>query len=576
MGLNSVRAEGTRRRVPRARELGWDDSLYEEGDERAPKGGTAPADGQYQQDQAEAAADGDRGGAAGGGGHRRGSSRRGGPRRSARRGKRRILRWSATTLSLLILLTAGAGYLYYQHLNDNIRKGQRSSGAGGAEKSAPNAVGQTPLNVLLIGSDSRNSAENVKLGGHRQSVGTPPLADVQMLLHVSADRKNASVVSIPRDTRVNVPECQDPKTKQKFAATNTYINETLARGGPGCTLATWEQLTDVYIDHWMMVDFAGVVDMADAVGGAWVCVNDNVHDRPMPKVPGGSGLKMTEGKHKIQGEEALKWLRTRHAFESDIGRSKAQHMYMNSVIRELKNQNAFTDTPRLMKLAETATKSLQVSEEIGSVKKLFDLSMTLKDVPTDRITMLTMPRIPDPQDDNRVLPKPGEAEKLWTMLREDTPVDGKAPTSKPKTPPAPKDPAADPAEIGIMVRNGTGVGQQATPRRAAAVAGVLAEKGFTGATADSTLNPQERTQILFPSADLEGDAHAVAKALGMPTSAVRKSTDVSGVTLVVGADWRTGDTFPKSEPVTTPPTDTEAVMGSDEDACMDIYAPYRF
>ncbi|MFF3325486.1 LCP family protein [Streptomyces sp. NPDC002889] len=569
MGQNSVRGEGTRERVPHAGDLGWGDGLYGDEGARVPGSRRAPdieQDGQSEGDTGSAAAD------AGAGGHRRG-----GARRRGQRGKRRILRWVAGSVSVLILGTAGAGYLYYEHLNGNIRKGERSSAKGGAEKSAPNAAGQTPLNVLLIGSDSRNSDENLKLGGSKSSVGSPPLADVQMLLHVSADRKNASVVSIPRDTKVDIPECTDPKSKKPFAATRTLINETLRRGGPGCTLATWEKLTGVYIDHWMMVDFAGVVDMADAVGGAEVCVRQNVWDRPTARVSGGSGLKMTAGTHEIQGKEALQWLRTRHAFESDFGRSKAQHMYMNSVIRKLKEQNAFTDTGRVMDLAETATKSLQVSEEIGTVKKLFDLGMTLKDVPTDRIAMLTMPRIPDPRNpDNHVLPAPGEADRLWEMLRDDVPLDGKAATSKPKKPAAPKDPAADPADIGVMVQNGTGTGgRSATPQRATAVAGVLTQKGFTGAKADATLKPQERTQILFPSADLEGDAHAVAKALGIPTSAVKKSTGVSGVTLVVGADWRNGDSFPKNTPSAGPPKNTETVMGNEE-GCMDIYAPYRF
>lgn len=565
MGSSTVGGERTSAGVRDAAARGWDDSLYEDTAGRVPGARTAPDDEQDRGSERDSAAEGS------------GLDRHRTPARRAKRGKRRILRGITLTLSVIVLGTAGAGYLYYEHLNSNIRKGERSSANSDVKKSAPNTAGQTPLNVLLIGSDSRNSSENLELGGSRKSVGAPPLADVQMLLHVSADRKNASVVSIPRDTKVDIPACTDPKTGDKYVATRDLINTTLGRGGPGCTLATWQELTGVYIDHWMMVDFAGVVDMADAIGGAEVCVNHNVYDGPKPGVPGGSGLRLTKGSHEIQGVKALQWLRTRHAFESDFGRSEAQHMYMNSVIRKLKDQNAFTDGGRLMDLAETATKALQVSEEIGTVRKLFDLGMTLKDVPTDRIAMLTMPRIPDPANPkNHVLPAPGEAERLWEMLRDDVPVDGKAPTSKPKTPAAPKDPAADPADIGVMVRNGTGADGPATYERAAAVTGVLAQKGFTGAQVDSTPDPQKRTQVLFPSADLEGDAHAVAKALGVPTSAVKRSTDVSGVTLVVGSDWRAGNTFPKSEPASGPPKNTETVMGDDRDACMDIYAPYRF
>ncbi|MFJ2115279.1 LCP family protein, partial [Streptomyces sp. NPDC087850] len=339
------------------------------------------------------------------------------------RAPRRVLRWSAAVLSLLILGTAGAGYLYYEHLNGNIRSGARSGSGDDPDKAGANAAGQTPVNILLLGSDSRNKPENVALGGSRNTIGDPPLADVQMLVHISADRKNASVVSIPRDTRVTIPECEDAKTGKVYPQTETIINASLGRGGAGCTLSTWQRLTGLYIDHWMTIDFSGVVRMADAIGGVDVCVKNNVWDRPTAYASGGSGLKLTAGTHKIQGEQALQWLRTRHAFSSDLGRAKAQHMYMNSMIRHLKDQNVFTDTARLTGLAEAATESLEVSEEIGTVKKLFDLAMQLKSVPTDRVTMATMPTVEDPQDRNHLIPDPADAPKLWTMLRDDVAFD---------------------------------------------------------------------------------------------------------------------------------------------------------
>lgn len=496
-------------------------------------------------------------------------------RRPVSKGKR-ILRWTASILSLLILGTAAAGYLYYEHLNSSIRKGKRNAAGSDVEKTAPNAAGQTPLNILLIGSDSRASKANQNLGGARDKADAPPLADVQMLLHVSADRKNASVVSIPRDTRVDIPSCEDPETKKKYPKKNTLINESLSYGGAGCTLATWQQLTGIYIDHWISVDFAGVVKMSDAVGGAEVCVKDPVWDRPLGREGGGSGLKLTKaGKQTIKGEDALKWLRTRHPFFSDVGRSKAQHMYMNSVIRNLKDQNAFTDTGRLMGIAEAGVKALRFSEEIGTVKKLFDLGMNLKDVPTDRITMLTMPRIEDPQDKNHFLPQPGAADDLWEMLREDVPVDGKDAKPKPKEPTAPKDPAAPAGEIGVTVRNGAYTAELgAAPGRAGTVAGLLQNKGYAKAEAEKGGDPIPKTHIYYPSAELEGDAHAVAKSMGIPASQVKKSTEVSGVTLVVGADWRTGDAYPKPKPKKVDPNATEASTASDENNCMDIYKPY--
>ncbi|MEV5437976.1 LCP family protein [Streptomyces sp. NPDC052682] len=526
-----------------------------------------------------------------------GAGRTGGAR--ARRGRprpgrgRRVLRWSATGLAVLVLGTAGAGYLYYRHLNGNLEKGQRSSGDSTVRRAEPNAAGQTPLNILLIGSDSRNSAENLKLGGSRDNVGSKPLADVQMLIHLSADRRSAAMVSIPRDTRVDIPECKDPDSGETYPAKNTLINESLQRGGPGCTLATWQNLTGVYIDHWMMVDFAGVVSMADAVGGVPVCVNQNVWDRPLPGQRGGSGLKLTAGTHKVRGERALQWLRTRHAWGSDPLRAKAQHLYMNAMIRTLKQQNVFTDTGRLMDLAEAATKSLKVSEEIGSVKELYDLGMQLKSVPTDRITMTTMPWIEDPEDHNHLLPKSQDADRVWAMLRDDVPFDrkGSAKTSaKGKAPGAKKqadgkeaaseDPAAPDAEIGVLVRNATRTATLGpVTGRAGALARLLAQKGFAKAAADtSAALSQERTTVLYPSTELAGDARRVAEALGIPAGSVRRSTDVSGVTLVVGADWRAGTAYPKQPAPRAGdiPQSADAVNGSDSGQCMNVYAPYRW
>ncbi|WP_329272623.1 LCP family protein [Streptomyces sp. NBC_01451] len=557
MTQSSVHGEGTRPGVRPARVPGQRDGAHEqEGD----------------------SGDGDSGVGSGSGGGPAGRQRR--------PGKRKVLRWSAATLSLLILATAGVGYLYYEHLNSNIQKGKRSSGDSKAEKTEPNAAGQTPLNILLIGSDSRSSDANVSLGGGKANRDNPPLGDVQMLMHVSADRKSAAVVSIPRDTRVDIPKCTDPDTGEQFAATNDIINTSLARGGAGCTLATWQNLTGVYIDHWMTIDFAGVVKMADAIGGVEVCVNQNVWDRPLPNVSGGSGLKLTAGKHKVQGKQALQWLRTRHAFYSDLGRAKAQHMYMNSMIRTLKSQNVFTDAPRLTSLAEAATKSLTVSEELGTVKELYDLGMQLKSVPTDRITMTTMPTVVDPQNANHLVAADADAETMWTMLRDDIAFDDKGGATATKAPTAAAsatastDPAADPGQIGVLVQNGTRTATlAAVGGRATAISQILSGKGFTNAAADTSGSLSvEKTVVHYPSADLAGDAQLVAKSLGIPASSVKKSTDVSGVTVTVGADWREGKAYPKQ---TAPkagqlPATADKVVGSDTGACMEVYSPYRW
>ncbi|MFH9728592.1 LCP family protein [Streptomyces sp. NPDC017254] len=587
MGQNSVRGEGTRGRVPRARELGWDDELYGAG-EATGAGADAPegaetAEGSGATTRAErrrgagnGAGSGPGGGADGRAGHRRGGSRR----RAKKAGKRRVLRWVAITLSVLILGTAGAGYLYYEHLNGNIRGGSRAGGNSGVTKAAPNALGDTPLNILLIGSDSRADAKNVALGGGKDLRDAKPLADVQMLLHVSADRQNASIVSIPRDTIVPIPQCKDENGSTFAATTTSPINETLGRGGPGCTLTTWESLTGVYIDHWMMIDFAGVVAMADEVGGVPVCVKTGVYDKPTRRVKGGSGLKLPQGTHEIQGKQALQWLRTRHAFGNDQGRAKAQHMYLNGMVEKLQKQNAWSDTGQLMGLAETATQALQVSDELKSVKKLFDLSMQLKNVKMNRLTTATVPTVEWPRDRNKLEMVKSSADKMWAMLRDDVAFDknGKPAGPKPTASASakPKAVAAAPGSVPVTVANGTaGTDEAPVEGRAKAIATALTEKGFSQAEASREPQPREDTVVLYPkdSGDQgKADAASVAKALGLPEARVRADAKAEGITLVVGADWREGTAYkaPASEAGDLPD-------GADDKAtCMDIYSVYQW
>ncbi|MCF3124057.1 LCP family protein [Streptomyces arenae] len=498
--------------------------------------------------------------------HRRRTGRERPPRR-----KRRVLRWSATVLSVLILGTAGAGYLYYQHLNNNLETDDLNLGDHRAPEPTPNAAGQTPLNILLIGSDARNSKENQKLGGAKETFGAPPLADVQMLLHLSADRTNMSVISMPRDTLLQIPKCTDPDDGKVYQQTGprTMTNESLGRGGPGCTVATWEKLTNIHINHFMMVDFSGVVSMADAIGGVPVCVDKNIHSRD--RAGHGSGLKLKKGTTEVQGKQALQWLRTRYGFEggTDISRAKAQHMYMNALVRKLRENTGLTSPNQLRKLAEEATDALKVDDGLGTIKKLYDLGNELKKVSPERTTMTTMPF---EYAGERVVPKPGDAEQLFRLVRDDIPLDGKG-RKKPAEEKLSDDPAAADDKIAVQVQNGTrSATEPPAGGRASAVAQLLAGKGFTKATPDTTTALSEKkTVIRYPSAELEGDAQRIAKSLGMRLSSVKKSTDVSGVTLVVGADWREGDAPPKAKKNDDrTPDSADALSGSDKKACMKV------
>ncbi|MFD5511240.1 LCP family protein [Streptomyces sp. NPDC127051] len=507
-----------------------------------------------------------------------------------RRGRRRVLRWVSSVLSLLILATAAGGYLYYRHLNGSIKTDVLNLGENKLGGSKPNAFGQTPLNILLIGSDARDDAANQALGGAKDTFDGPPLADVQMLLHLSADRSNMSVVSMPRDTMLMMPKCTEPGGKVHQASRGlVQTNESLSRGGPGCTVAAWTELTHIPIDHFMMIDFKGVVTMADAIGGVPVCVQQNVESRTRDGK--GSGLKLPAGTNTIQGEQALQWLRTRYGFEdgTDLGRTHAQHMYMNSMAREFRKNAKLSNPMKLNSLAQAAIKAMVVDPGLDKIDKLYDLSVELKKVPTGRITMTTMPWVYSTREEGRVEPKPVEAEALFRMVREDIALDGKgsgnpnpdgtpsSPAASPSTAPPSQpaaDPAAPPAKIAVSVRNATGGKDGAQTRvkgRADDVAAVLVGKGFTKALSTTQTGAEDTTVVRFSSPDLAGDAAAVATALGLPASAVEKTEDVTGIVLFVGKDWRTGNAPTPPPPAPTKAPDSARPLNGDDDKeCMAI------
>jgi LCP family protein required for cell wall assembly len=589
--------------------LGWDRRLYQDGPAPAPGGAIPgapdPVPGPRPAGDTGPAAEPDPGPGPGPASHRAGGRgggtdggpedgtggghRRGGARRRPKSRKRKVVKWVSIIAAVGVLGTAGAAYGYYEYLAGKIRKGERSSGRTDVAKPKANAEGETAMNILILGSDSRNDAADAKLGGAADSTGAR--ADVIMIAHLSADRSNMSVVSIPRDTRVAIPECTDPKTEQVYAPTDTIINASLGRGGPGCTLATVQNLTGVYIDHWLMIDFSGVVKMADVVGGVEVCVEHSVWDRPTRYIRhGGSGLKLTSGKHTIQGKQALQWLRTRDAFGSDAGRAKAQHMYMSSLIRTLRSQNLFTNPSRLNKIATTAMSAFEVSEEIGTPKKLYDLGMELKTVPPKRISMLTMPRIEDDQDKNHYLPDPAGAPQVWSLLRADVAMDanGRAATTSPPgtpttAPATPSGPAAHaPASIPVTVVNGTAgtADGTATEHRAGGIADTLKAAGFTQAAAGQEARPSAGTTLTYPSAggaQSRADATAVAKVLKIPAAGIKASAAVQTITLTVGADWKTGTDFSRTLPKAgSVPVSADLSNGADTKGCMPVEPIYRW
>ncbi|MGW0609083.1 LCP family protein [Streptomyces sp. NPDC002788] len=433
---------------------------------------------------------------------------------------------------VLLVLAVGVGDMLYEHLNSNI-KSVPLSGAGGTEKA--DASGGRPVNVLLIGSDSRAGASDCKLGG---DCGAGQNADVEMVVHISGDHSNATVMSVPRDTVSDIPACKDSQNHTSESGYTGAINSAL-QYGPACQVAAVHHLTGIPIDHFAVIDFSGVVSMSDAVGGVQVCVDDNIYD-PY------SHLKLSKGDHTLKGTAALQWLRTRHGFGdgSDLGRTYAQHEYLSALMRTLHSAGTLANPAALYGIANAATKALTVDTGLDSVTKLIGLAEALNQVPTKRITFTTMQTMPDPANRSRVLVGP-DAQNLFNMIINDQSVtegsSGKSSTANPTPSHTSAQSGIPHSRIAVQVENGSGV-----TGLAAAVAQDLLGDGFSpGTTASNAPTSASATDVEYPPGR-QADAQAVAAALKIPGSRLKQDGNVSGVTLLIGSDWSSGSTFPHS------------------------------
>ena len=272
-----------------------------------------------------------------------------------------------------------------------------------------------PLNLLLVGSDSREGTGNGVFGTE-----TSNLADVIILLHISADRKNAVGLSFPRDLMVPWPACPSTTGGPGYYAQSLgQINATIANGGPGCTLLTVEALTGLKIPYLAMVDFNGVIELANAVGGVEVCVAEDIND-------GYTNTYLKAGMHNLQGLQALQFLRTRHGVGdgSDLSRISNQQVYLTALVRKLKGKDVLNNPVALMSLAQTAARNMKLSDTLSDPAQLVGVANALKAIPMKKITFLQLPSVggmPAPNE-GRVQPDYEKAQVLFEMLQADEPM----------------------------------------------------------------------------------------------------------------------------------------------------------
>jgi LCP family protein required for cell wall assembly len=326
-----------------------------------------------------------------------------------RRGRRRHPLWRKVLIGVVVVLVAltATFAIIYKQLQGNIATENFLPGP------RPQVVVQGPLNVLVMGSDTRAGANGVGIGGT-----TPGLSDTTMLLHLSANRQFAYGVSLPRDAMVQRPPCERKDGKGTDPGGLTQFNAAFAVGGAPCTVKTVETLTHVHIDHFVVVDFVGFRAMVDAINGVRICVPTAVDDTV-------GHIQLPAGTYTMTGQQALDYVRVRHdlgAPTGDIGRMKRQQSFVSAMIKKVVSAGTLTNPIRLFNFLEAATSSLTTDPGFADLKKLAELGRSLQSVGLGNVQFVTVPWKPYVPDPNRIVWSYPDAGQLFRGIVHDLPL----------------------------------------------------------------------------------------------------------------------------------------------------------
>ena len=340
-----------------------------------------------------------------------------------------LVRYALAVVMAGVLFVASTGGFLYANLITQFANRVVNIDAysiDGQTKATPDSFDGRAVNILVVGTDSRSGASGELGAGDEDEV--PGLRnDSTMVIHVSADRSRVQIVSIPRDTLVDIPACKHRDGTISEPTSDDMFNNAMVYGanggdapedvGPGiaCVKSTVEKLADMTIDAFMVVDFAGFVRMIDALGGVWFNIPERIDDDS-------AQLYIDAGCWKLSGTHALAYMRSRKAQGdgSDISRIGRQQQLISAMLRELQAKDYVTDSGALLTFLQAAIQAVNVSPNLGDASADASLLINvLQKVDRSNIQFVTMPVAEPSWDPNRRIPSEPMARNVWNALKND-------------------------------------------------------------------------------------------------------------------------------------------------------------
>jgi len=290
-----------------------------------------------------------------------------------------------------VLLAAGVGFalVLSERLGNNVTRVHNAFGAlDEATRPAPTGA----LTFLLVGTDSRS--ENTPPGV--EATGATSQSDVVMVAQLAPDRKSASVISIPRDTLVDIPYHRPDRIATAYAG-----------GGPSLLIHTVESLTKLRIDHFAVIDFAGFRSMVDAVGGI---------DIDLSSPPSALGHGMTH----LDGAHALLYVRERSAVPNG-DRARRQQNALHAILTTAASRGTLSDPVQLYDFLDVASRCVGVDDTLSN-GGLRGLGLAVSGLSPSDVTFLRAPVASVAQQGSEAVVRldSAHAQELWTAVRNGT------------------------------------------------------------------------------------------------------------------------------------------------------------
>jgi LCP family protein required for cell wall assembly len=441
--------------------------------------------------------------------------------------------------TIAALVIAVGGYWYYK-LNGNITSVDPDQNGPRPAAAAGNAE-----NILLMGSDTRSGKNGAVVGGGLQDSSGFGHSDTEMILHISADHKHALVMSLPRDLVIDLPNCKNAQG-HTVPGHLGQINAAYALGGPLCAEKTVETLTGIRMDHLIVIDFQGFVNLVNDIDGVQVCVPKAVDD---PK----SNIHFKAGKITVKGQASLDYVREREKLGDGGDRSRItrQHAFLSSMISKMESSGILLNPVKLLSLANDATKAITVDKGLNTVSKLLGFANSIKGIKPADIRFFTVktqnyaPTMPSYQTYKYQLALvPSVAKAEFAALRNDTSMDSATASPTPAASTPGTTPPVSGRGIRVAVYNGT-----QRKGLASRTAAKLRKSGFTATVVKTALGGAHPTTLVEYGPGQKAKAATLAKLF---PGAKLKAQHPAGIRLIVGAD-QAAATTPAKTPVAPAP-----------------------